>query len=73
MNELKPCPFCGQRVSLARQWDVYFVRCKCGAMGGVSTDPDKSAEQWNSRYLNDIISESTPNFLSVYVEGGDLG
>ena len=62
MEKLKPCPFCGETVSvhLSRERDEpkmawqYQVVCDfnfygCGASGCFSEDPSKAIEAWNRR------------------------
>ena len=54
MNDLKPCPFCGEvkRVGIITSVKdgVYYVACgKCGGMGGLEKSVGKAADLWNRR------------------------
>lgn len=47
MNELKPCPFCGEKINLYHPDGLLFANCRfCGAFG-----PLEDAEEitWNTR------------------------
>lgn len=55
-EELKPCPFCGGKGSLAWDWlscqrHYDFIRCQnCGARtGDFLCDKDKAIAAWNTR------------------------
>ena len=60
MEELKPCPFCGARVTdydqpiglgYAYTIDAYCVICdRCGANGGHHDGRAEAIEAWNRRY-----------------------
>lgn len=63
MTDLKPCPFCGGKASMAYWAQVSCVVCqKCGAMGAMVSDSyeagdgkEKAAEAWNRRADNGRI------------------
>jgi len=53
LNELKPCPFCGNKKDFdVRTWAnrLYAVRClHCDAMGTPSAYPNQAKDAWNKR------------------------
>lgn len=54
-NELKPCPFCGNKSIWLEDIDVrgmdsYYAVCvECGAKSGYEDTPEKATEKWNAR------------------------
>lgn len=57
-EELKPCPFCGNKKILVayeeqldNAYDVYCVVCKCGAAMRNSIK-EAAIEAWNKRYTD---------------------
>lgn len=57
MDELKPCPFCGnkyvcleERNSLHGDLEGYFIFCiNCGIETGLYSNADKLIRKWNRR------------------------
>ena len=55
MNDLKPCPFCGESRAFVEDIETaqglkWYVFCyACGATGGYKVTPAKAIEAWNSR------------------------
>ena len=54
---LKPCPFCGGRIT--NPMDIYCVGgywqiiCECGAVMGMKESEEEVMEKWNTRPVND--------------------
>lgn len=54
MKELKPCPFCGNKmVAVARSFvGIYMIKCfKCGAITSFQgkEEKDTASDAWNTR------------------------
>lgn len=49
MEELKPCPFCGEKAAIGCDWDCYDVYC-IGCNAHIELDGMEDAiEAWNRR------------------------
>lgn len=50
MNELKPCPFCGNESVGVDEWETYAqVTCgRCDAAGPCCNDVEEAVERWNA-------------------------
>lgn len=59
MDELKPCPFCGEIPRIIEHEFVdsdntYGIKCKCGAQGFQFWETiDDAIEAWNRRVKNE--------------------
>ncbi len=53
MEELKPCPFCGNFIHTIEQVGdelVVWIKCKtCGATGPASSSKQQAIDAWNRR------------------------
>jgi hypothetical protein len=54
MNELKPCPFCGERPEVTKHFkeDMYRLIHRCKVLGPVSfdwSDKEPTHDRWNTR------------------------
>ena len=65
MEDLKPCPFCGNKVTLGGSPEYYTqvfyqVECECGAVAGCAyIERGDAVSNWNRRdsTFNDVITE----------------
>jgi Lar family restriction alleviation protein len=86
LNELKPCPFCGERAKVLRNRsaggigrDGYYVQCElCHAEGPFDFGKSGAIEQWNTRPMDDQLrvdaqqlSEALEDMLLLIEEHGD--
>ena len=59
MAELKPCPFCGDKVTIIRREKNFQTRiektnglCRCGFVFTIFSEINKFEEKWNRRADN---------------------
>ena len=57
MNELKPCPFCGNESVGVDEWETYAqVTCgKCDACGPCGNDVEEAVERWNAAWRKEDV------------------
>lgn len=67
MNELKPCPFCGDKAIIIKSLGDYAVRCRdgCGARQAWFDSEGKAVEAWNRRVKQKEIIDAEGQSGSV--------
>ncbi len=55
-NELKPCPFCGEKLNLTYDGllsEIYWIRCgECYTTGPTKDTTEEAIKAWNWRVEN---------------------
>lgn len=50
MEELKLCPFCGEKPFLVQGWDCFYISCdNCNCDGPIGATEEDTIKSWNTR------------------------